>query len=107
MNLTPADLNTMRNALVDLQANLDEAGPCDHPVNVCTCGLRTTLNNLADLFHRMTDGQVGYRTQREPSFDMVDFARDLLTQSNVSRLAQLKAEADANNSSFRKGTIND
>ena len=60
MNLTPADLNTMRNALVDLQANLDEAGPCDHPVNVCTCGLRTALNNLADLFHRMTDGQVGY-----------------------------------------------
>lgn len=106
MNLTPADLNTMRNALVDLQANLDDTGPCDHPVNVCVCGLRSTLNNLADLFHRITDGQVGYRTQREPSFDMVDFARDILNQSNAFRLSQLKAEADARNAQFRKGTIN-
>lgn len=107
MTLSPADFNTMRNALVDLQANLDESGPCDHPVNICVCGLRTTLTNLADLFHRVTDGQVGYRKQPEPAFDMVSFARDLLQQSNVERLSQLKAEADARNAAFRKGTIND
>jgi hypothetical protein len=43
----------------------------------------------------------------EPAFDMVDFARSILMQSNVERLAQLKAEADARNAQFRKGTIND
>lgn len=107
MNLTPADIATMKQALVDLQANLDDTGPCDHPVNICVCGLRSTLTELADLFHRITDGQVGYRTQREPDFDMVGYAQDLLTKSNAFRISQLKAEADARNSSFRKGTIND
>jgi hypothetical protein len=116
MNLSPADLATMRQALVDLQANLEDIGPCDHPVNICVCGLRTTLINLADLFHRMTDGQVGYLAQPEPedeapaaedTFNMAAFAMDMLMQSNNFRIAQLRAEADARNADFRKGTIND
>lgn len=107
MKLTPTDLSIMRNALLDLESNLADCGPCDHDVGVCTCHTRTNLVNLADLFHRMTNGQVGYRAQREPDFDMVDFARDILEQSNVMRIAQLKAEADARNAQFRKGTIND
>ena len=79
MTFTPAELNTMRNALVDLQANLDELGPCDHPVNVCVCGLRTTLDNLAPLFHRITSGQVGWLPPSE--------------------------EANLNNAAFRQGTL--
>ena len=43
----------------------------------------------------------------EPAFDMVDFARNLLMQTNVDRIAQIKAEADARNAAFRKGNIND
>lgn len=117
MNLNPADLNTMRNALVDLQANLDECGPCDHPVNICVCGLRSSLSNLADLFHRMTDGQVGYRKQPEPpdfpatmaeaNGNMGDIAIAMMREVNDFRIRQLAIEADARNAAFRKGTIND
>ena len=46
-------------------------------------------------------------TPQPQPFDMVQFATDLLTQHNVFLLAQLKAEADARNAHFRKGTIND
>lgn len=42
----------------------------------------------------------------EPQFNLVEFARSLIEQSNVERIAQLKAEADARNAQFRKGTIN-
>ena len=38
--------------------------------------------------------------------DFVDFAHNLLLQSNLDRIAQLKAEADAANAQFKKGTIN-
>ena len=107
MNFTQVELNTMRNALTDLRNNLDDSGPCDHDVNVCVCGLKATYENLADLFHRMTNGEVGFPLPPEPTFDMVSFATDLLTQHNVFRIAQLKAEADARNASFRKGTINE
>lgn len=114
-NLSPADLNTMRNALVDLKANLDETGPCDHPVNICVCGLRTTLTNLADLFHRMTDGQVGYRAQSDqpkPSAaeamgNMRDIAMTMMQEMNEFRNRQLAREADARNAAFKNGTIND
>lgn len=106
MTLTKDDLNTMRQALVDLQSNIDESGPCDHPVNICVCGQRATLDALATLFYHLSKGQVGYR-KPSADFDMVDFARDLLHQTNVERLSQLKAEADARNPQFRKGTIND
>lgn len=112
MNLSPADLNTMRQSLVDLQANLDETGPCDHPVNICVCGIRTTLTDLADLFHRMTDGQVGYLAQPKPSAaeamgNMRDIAMAMMQEMHDFRNRQLAREADALNSSFRKGTIND
>ena len=115
MNLSHADLNTMRNALVDLKANIDECGPCDHPVNICVCGLRTTLTNLADLFHRMTDGQVGYRAQPdqpEPSAaeamsNFGDIAIAMMREMHDFRNRQLASEADAGNAAFRKGTIND
>lgn len=115
MNLSPADLDTMRQSLVDLQANLDEVGPCDHPVNICVCGLRTTLANLADLFHRMTDGQVGYRAQSdqpEPSAaeamgNFGDVAIAMMLEMQGFRIRQLAREADASNAAFRKGTINE
>lgn len=110
MNFSPADLNIMRNALIDLRAQIEETGPCDHPVNVCVCALRTTYENLSDLFHHITYGQVGSPKQpvpMNPELDMVDFARNLLMQTNVERIAQLKAEADARNAQFKKGTIND
>ena len=42
---------------------------------------------------------------RKPE-DFVKFAESLLLQSNLDRIAQLKAEADARNAAFRKGTIN-
>jgi hypothetical protein len=65
MNLSPADI-----------------GPCEHPVNVCVCGLKSLRDDAADLFHRLSNGRVG----------------TLLYQPT---------EADSNNASFRKGTIND
>jgi hypothetical protein len=117
MNLSPADLDTMRQALIDLQANLDEAGPCDHPVNICVCGLRTSLSNIADLFHRMTDGQVGHRAQPEPTDfpatmaeangNMGDIAMAMMREITEFRIRQLAIEADARNTQFKKGTIND
>lgn len=117
MTLSPTDLATMRQALVDLQAYLDETGGCDHPVNICVCGLRTSLSNIADLFHRMTDGQVGYRAQPEPTDfpatmaeangNMGDIAMAMMREITEFRIRQLAIEADARNAAFRKGTIND
>lgn len=95
MTLSPTDLNTMRQALIDLQANIDESGPCDHPVNICVCGLRTTLTNLADLFHHLSYGQVGYRKQPEPTFDVADLAINMLRDMNNFRTRQLAIEHEA------------
>ena len=117
MTLSPTDLATMRQALVDLQAYLEEAGPCDHAVNICVCGLRTSLSNIADLFHRMTDGQVGYRAQPEPTDfpatmaeaigNMGDIAIAMMQEMHDFRIRQLAIEADARNAAFKNGTIND
>ena len=90
MNLNPTDLSIMRNALLDLESSLADYGACDHRVGICTCHMRTNLVNIADLFHRITNGQVGYRTQCEPDFDMVGYAKDLLTKSNAFRISQLQ-----------------
>ena len=106
MNLQPGDINTMRQALVDLRTQVEETGPCDHPVNICVCGLRTTYENLSDLFYRISDKKVGFN--RKPELvDMVDFAHKALLNANLQRIAQIKAEAEAANADFRKGTIND
>ena len=110
MRFSPADINTMRQALVDLSAQIEETGPCDQPVNICVCGLRTTYENLSDLFYDLTYGKVGAPKQpvpMNPELDMVDFAHKALLSSNLQRIAQIKAEADAANAAFRKGTIND
>jgi hypothetical protein len=106
MRFSPADINTMRQALVDLSAQIEETGPCDHPVNICVCGLRTTYENLSDLFYRISDRQVGFA--RKPELvDMLDLAHKALLSANLQRIAQIKAEAEAANAAFRKGTIND
>jgi hypothetical protein len=42
-----------------------------------------------------------------PELDMVDFAHKALLSANLQRIAQIKAEAEAANAAFRKGTIND
>lgn len=106
MTFSPADLNIMRQALVDLRSQIEETGPCDHPVNICVCGLRNTYENLGSLFYRITDKQVGF-TRTPELIDIVEFSRVFLDRTNVERLSQLKAEADANNARFREGTIND
>jgi hypothetical protein len=82
----------MRQALVDLRTQIEETGPCDHPVNICVCGLRNTYENLGDLFYRITDKQVGF--PRQPEFiDLVEFSRKFL-------------DPNAANAAFRNGTIN-
>ncbi len=106
MNLSYEDINTMRQALVDLRTQVEETGPCDHPVNVCVCGLRTTYENLSDLFYRISDRQVGF-TRKPELVDMLDLAHKALLGANLQRIAQIKAEAEAANAAFRKGTIND
>jgi hypothetical protein len=106
MRFSPADINTMRQALVDLSAQIEETGPCDHPVNICVCGLRTTYEDLGDLFYRISDRRVGF-TRKHELVDMVDFAHKALLSANLQRIAQIKAEAEAASAAFRKGTIND
>lgn len=106
MNFKPHELDTMRYALEDLKDNLEAIGPCDHSVDICVCGHRAVLLDLTTLFHRITDGQVGYKQQATPTCDFVDMAHKLLLQSNLDRIAQIKAEADAANAQFKKGTIN-
>ena len=97
MKFSEADLNTMRNALVDLRSQIQETGPCDHPVNICICGLRNTYENLGSLFYRITDGQVGF-TPAPQFIDLEQMTRNILG---------IKPDADAANTAFRKGTIND
>ena len=87
MNFKPHELDTMRYALKDLKDNLEAVGPCDHSVNICVCGQRAVLLDLTTLFHRITNGQVGYKQQATPTPDYVD-------------------EANASNMQFKKGTIN-
>ena len=97
MNFTPAELDTMRQTLMLLRADLNEFGPCDHAVNVCVCELRKTYQDIGALFYRMTNGQVGFTP--EPQFiDLEQMTRNILG---------IKPDADSANSSFRKGTIND
>lgn len=82
-NLNHRD-QTLRDVITILQQYLEEAGPCDHSVNICVCGIRSALDDFGtDCYHR-TGGAVGWPDLR---FDIT--------------------EANANNSSFRKGTIND
>ena len=81
-NLNHRD-QTLRDVIAILQQYLEEAGPCDHSVNICVCGIRSTLDDFGtDCYHR-TGGAVGWPS---PRFDIT--------------------EADARNAAFRKGTIN-
>jgi hypothetical protein len=99
----------MRNALTDMQDQIMDLGPCDHSVDVCICKLKQNHDNLSALFHRLTDGEVGFPLEpvpTNPEFDMISFARTFLTHNVVQQAAQLKAEADARNAQFKKGTIN-
>jgi len=110
MNLQPGDIKIMGRILDDLDDQIREVGPCEHPVNICVCQLQATRDDAADLFYRISFGRAGSPKKpvpMNPELDMVDFARNLLMQTNVERLAQLKAEADARNTAFRKGNIND
>jgi hypothetical protein len=93
MNFSSDDIATMRQALVDLRTQIEETGPCDHPVNICVCGLRNTYENLGDLFYRITDKDVGF-TRKIEFIDLVEFSRKFL-------------DPNAANAAFRKGTIND
>jgi hypothetical protein len=92
MNFSSDDIATMRQALVDLRSQIEETGPCDHPVNICVCGLRTTYENLGDLFYRITDKGVGF-TRKVEFIDLVEFSRKFL-------------DPNAANAAFRNGTIN-
>jgi hypothetical protein len=92
MNFSSDDIATMRQALVDLRTQIEETGPCDHPVNICVCGLRNTYENLGDLFYRITDKDVGF-TRKIEFIDLVEFSRKFL-------------DPNAANAAFRNGTIN-
>jgi hypothetical protein len=92
MNFSSDDIATMRQALVDLRTQIEETGPCDHPVNICVCGLRNTYENLGDLFYRITDKDVGF-TRKVEFIDLVEFSRKFL-------------DPNAANAAFRNGTIN-
>ena len=55
---------TLRDVITILQQYLDEAGPCDHSVNICVCGIRSTLDDFGrDCYHR-TGGAVGWKYLR-------------------------------------------
>lgn len=127
MNFTPTDLATMHQALVDLRSQIEETGPCDHPVNICVCGLRNTYESLGALFYRITDKRVGFpaapqfidlddpkqlaaeeaSSAAEAMNNIGDIAIAMMKDMQAFRLRQLAHEADALNSSFRKGTIDD
>ena len=97
MNFTPAELDTMRQTLINFRNHLADLGPCDHDVNVCVCGIKGTYEDIGALFYRMTNGQVGFTP--EPQFvDLEQMTRNILG---------IKPDADSANTSFRKGTIND
>lgn len=83
MNLTTTDIDTLRIGLIEYERFLEETGGCDHSVNICVCHHRSILDGLGTTFHKISKGKVGWPN---PRFDIT--------------------EADANNSSFRKGTIN-
>ena len=82
MNLSPADIKKLGLVLDELDELITDVGPCEHPVNVCVCGLKSLRDDAADLFHRLSNGRVG-----TPLYQ--------------------PTEANANNAAFRKGTIND
>ena len=44
-NLNHRD-QTLRDVIAILQQYLEEAGPCDHSVNICVCGIRSTLDDF-------------------------------------------------------------
>jgi hypothetical protein len=67
-----------------LEQYLQDTQGCDHSVGICACELRNTLDDFGVYCHTLTGGIVGWPNLR---FDVT--------------------EADANNASFRKGTIND
>ena len=109
MNLQPGDIKIMGRILGDLDVQICEVGPCEHHVNICVCHLQATRDDAADLFYRISSGQAGVPKKPElvDMYDMVDFAHKALLSANLQRIAQIKAEAEAANAAFRKGTIND
>ena len=77
-NLNHRD-QTLRDVIAILQQYLEEAGPCDHAVNICVCGIRSTLDDFGtDCYHR-TGGAVGWPN---PRFEPVSGAevKDNLTK---------------------------
>jgi hypothetical protein len=109
MNLQPGDIKLMGQILDDLDDQIRECGPCEHPVNVCVCHFQRTRDLASDLFHRLSNGAIGTAILPDPGdpIDMIDFAHKALLAANLQRIAQIKAEAEAANAAFRKGNIND
>jgi hypothetical protein len=119
--------NLLNEVLRLLEKYLDETGGCDHPVNICVCNIRQTLDEFGkDCYHR-TGGAVGWQYLRfdvdtddpkqladeeassaaEAMGNMRDIAMTMMQEMNDFRTRQLAIEADARNAAFRKGTIND
>lgn len=119
--------DTLKEVLRLLEKYLNEAGPCDHPVNICVCDIRHTLDEFGKDCYALTGGAVGWQYYRfdvdfddpkqraleeasaraEDTFNMAAFAMGMLTQSNNFRIAQLRAEADARNAQVKKEITND
>ena len=55
MNLSPADIKTLGLVLDELDELIIDVGPCEHPVNVCVCGLKSMRDDAADLFYRLSN----------------------------------------------------
>ena len=119
-----------------LERYLDEAGPCEHSVNICVCNIRQTLDDFGkDCYHR-TGGAVGWQylrfdvdtddpkqraaeeasaraemefptTMAEAIGNMGDIAIAMMQEMHEFRNRQLAREADAGNAAFKNGTIND
>ena len=127
MNMNPADIHTLRQTLKYMENYLDETGGCDHPANICVCGIRVNLDCFGKLCWHLTDGKVGWQYLRfdvdtddpkqraaeeassaaEAMGNMRDIAMTMMQEMHDFRNRQLAREDDALNSSFCKGTIND
>jgi hypothetical protein len=91
--------NAMLTSVIShLHQYLKETEGCDHSVNICFCGVRNTLDEFGTYCYALTGGEVGWQYLR------FDIDTD---DPKVKALQDASYEAEANNASFRNGTIND
>jgi hypothetical protein len=53
------DMQVISDLIEFAKENIHDIGPCDHAVNICVCGAKSTVDRASALLFRLSNGTMG------------------------------------------------